>query len=209
MKQIIDKLIDAAKKERKKIIFLIVLALIGITMGSIFTTMLSQNDKVLAQTYIKDFITNINNNKLNYLDSFKSAFMSNVILILTIWILGISIIGIPVNIFIYFVKTFVIGFSLSAFILTYNVKGCLLGLIYIFPHHIINIAIYILLLMFSLNFSLKILKSLKSKNQMSLRLTFNRYIVILVFTLIVTLLTTLNEVFVTPFIIKKIIFILK
>lgn len=209
MKQIIDKLIDAAKKERKKIIFLIVLALIGITMGSIFTTMLSQNDKVLAQTYIKDFITNINNNKLNYLDSFKSAFMSNVILILTIWILGISIIGIPVNIFIYFVKTFVIGFSLSAFILTYNVKGCLLGLIYIFPHHIINIAIYILLLMFSLNFSLKILKSLKSKNQMSLRLTFNRYIVILVFTLIVTLLTTLTEVFVTPFIIKKIIFILK
>lgn len=179
MKQIIDKLIDAAKRE-KKIIFLIVLALIGITMGSIFTTMLSQNDKVLAQTYIKDFITNINNNKLNYLDSFKSAFMSNVILILTIWILGISIIGIPVNIFIYFVKTFVIGFSLSAFILTYNVKGCLLGLIYIFPHHIINIAIYILLLMFSLNFSLKILKSLKSKKQMSLRLTFNRYIVILV-----------------------------
>lgn len=209
MKQIIDKLIDAAKKERKKIIFLIVLALIGITMGSIFTTMLSQNDKVLAQTYIKDFITNINNNKLNYLDSFKSAFMSNVILILTIWILGISIIGIPVNIFIYFVKTFVIGFSLSAFILTYNVKGCLLGLIYIFPHHIINIAIYILLLMFSLNFSLKILKSLKSKKQMSLRLTFNRYIVILVFTLIVILLTTLTEVFVTPFIIKKIIFILK
>lgn len=209
MKQIIDKLIDATKKERKKIIFLIVLALIGITMGSIFTTMLSQNDKVLAQTYIKDFITNINNNKLNYLDSFKSAFMSNVILILTIWILGISIIGIPVNIFIYFVKTFVIGFSLSAFILTYNVKGCLLGLIYIFPHHIINIAIYILLLMFSLNFSLKILKSLKSKKQMSLRLTFNRYIVILVFTLIVTLLTTLTEVFVTPFIIKKIIFILK
>lgn len=209
MKQIIDKLIDAAKKERKKIIFLIVLALIGITMGSIFTTMLSQNDKVLAQTYIKDFITNINNNKLNYLDSFKSAFMSNVILILTIWILGISIIGIPVNIFIYFVKTFVIGFSLSSFILTYNVKGCLLGLIYIFPHHIINIAIYILLLMFSLNFSLKILKSLKSKKQMSLRLTFNRYIVILVFTLIVTLLTTLTEVFVTPFIIKKIIFILK
>lgn len=209
MKQIIDKLIDAAKKERKKIIFLIVLALIGITMGSIFTTMLSQNDKVLAQTYIKDFITNINNNKLNYLDSFKSAFMSNVILILTIWILGISIIGIPLNIFIYFVKTFVIGFSLSAFILTYNVKGCLLGLIYIFPHHIINIAIYILLLMFSLNFSLKILKSLKSKKQMSLRLTFNRYIVILVFTLIVTLLTTLTEVFVTPFIIKKIIFILK
>ena len=209
MKQIIDKLIDAAKKERKKIIFLIVLALIGITMGSIFTTMLSQNDKVLAQTYIKDFITNINNNKLNYLDSFKSAFMSNVILILTIWILGISIIGIPVNIFIYFVKTFVIGFSLSAFILTYNVKGCLLGLIYIFPHHIINIAIYILLLMFSLNFSLKILKSLKSKKQMSLRLTFNRYIVILVFTLIVTLLTTLTEVFATPFIIKKIIFILK
>ena len=209
MKQIIDKLIDAAKKREKKIIFLIVLALIGITMGSIFTTMLSQNDKVLAQTYIKDFITNINNNKLNYLDSFKSAFMSNVILILTIWILGISIIGIPVNIFIYFVKTFVIGFSLSAFILTYNVKGCLLGLIYIFPHHIINIAIYILLLMFSLNFSLKILKSLKSKKQMSLRLTFNRYIVILVFTLIVTLLTTLTEVFVTPFIIKKIIFILK
>lgn len=209
MKQIIDKLLHVAKKEKRKILFLGILAFIGIISGSIFTTILSKTDKILVQSYITDFINNIDTGKLNYIESFKKAIISNIIYIITIWTLGISIIGIPINIFIYFTKTFVLGFSISSFILTYKVKGCLLSLLYIFPHHLINIAIYILLLLFSIHFSIKIISALKSKKGVSFKMVFNRYIVILLFVSIITIVTTLIEVFITPLFIKKILFIIK
>lgn len=209
MKQIIDKLVYVAKKEKRKILFLTVLAFIGIITGSIFTTILSDTDKKLVISYITDFINIIDTGKLNYLESFKNAMISNIIFIVTIWVLGISVIGIPVNIFIYFVKTFILGFSISSFILTYKAKGCILSLLYIFPHHLINIILYVILLLFSIHFSMKIIASLKSKKGVSFKLVFQRYVVILIFVLIVTILTTLLEVFVTPFLIKKILFIIK
>lgn len=209
MKQIIDKLAYIAKKEKRKIIFFTIIALAGIISGSIFTTILSKTDKLLVQDYIKDFIAKIDINKLNYIDSFKTAIVSNIIFIVTIWILGISIIGIPINIFLFFVKTFVLGFSVSSFILTYKVKGCLISLLYIFPHHIINILIYMILLLFSMHFSFKIIQSLKSKKAVSFKLTFKRYIVILILSFILILITTAIETFITPFLIKKILFIIK
>lgn len=209
MRQMIDKLTYVAKKEKKKIIFLTILAVAGIISGSIFTTILSKTDKVLVTDYIQKFITKIDTNKLNYLESFKSALTSNIIFIIIIWVLGISVIGIPINIFLYFVKTFILGFTISSFILTYKVKGCLLSLLYIFPHHLLNILIYMVLLLFSIHFSIRIIQALKSKKGVTFKLTFKRYVVILVFTFCMIMLTTAIETFITPFLIKKILFIIK
>lgn len=209
MKQIIDKLVSVAKKEKKKIIFLIILAVAGIISGSIFTTILSKTDKILVTDYIKEFISKIDTNKLNHLESFKAALTSNIIFILIIWILGISVIGIPINIFLYFVKTFILGFTISSFILTYKVKGCLLSLLYIFPHHLLNIIIYMILVLFAIHFSIRIIRALQSKKGVTFKLTFKRYIVILIATFLMIIITTAIETFITPFLIQKILFIIK
>ena len=150
MKQVMDKLKQVAKKYKKIILFLLGIAFIGFITGTIFITILSETDKNLVKEYIQEFISKIDNGKLDYANSFKNAFLSNIIFIITIWILGMSVVGIPINIFIYFAKAFMLGFSISAFILQYKAKGCLLSLIYIFPHHIINIMVYMILLIFSI-----------------------------------------------------------
>lgn len=209
MKQVMDKLKQTAKKHKKMILFLLGIAMIGFITGTIFTTILSETDKNLVKDYITEFIGKIENNKLNYANSFKNAFVSNVVFVVTIWILGMSVVGIPINLFIYFAKAFMLGFSISAFILQYKSKGCLLALIYIFPHHIINIIVYTVLLVFSINFSKKIMHSFKNKKPVSFQNLFRRYSVIFAFGLILIAFTTIIEIFITPFLIEKILFIIK
>ena len=209
MKQGMDKLKQVAKKYKKMALFLLGFAIIGFITGTLFTTILSETDKNLVKDYITGFINKIENNQLNYINSFKNAFTSNVIFIVTIWIFGMSVVGIPINLFIYFAKTFMLGFSISAFILQYKIKGCLLSLIYIFPHHIINVVIYTALLIFSINFSKKIIHSFKSKKPISFQSSFKRYSVIFFFGLVLITFTTIIEIFVTPFLLKKILFVIK
>lgn len=209
MKQIMDKLKQVASKHKKVILFLLGIAFIGFITGTIFTTILSETDKNLVKGYIQEFISKIENHKLNYTNSFKNAFISNTGFILIIWILGMSVLGIPINLFIYFAKSFIIGFSISSFILQYKSKGCLLSLIYIFPHQIINIIIYTVLLMFSMNFSKKLIYSMKSKKSVSFQTTFKRYTVIFLLSLAIVTITTVIEIFITPLLIEKILFIIK
>lgn len=209
MKQIMDKLKQAANKHKKLILFLLGIAFVGFITGTIFTTILSETDKNLVKSYIQEFIETIENHKLDYVNSFKNAFISNTVFILIIWILGMSVVGIPINLFIYFAKSFILGFSISSFILQYKSKGCLLSLIYIFPHQIINIIIYTVLLMFSMNFSKRIIYSMKSKKSVSFQTTFKRYNVIFLLSLAIITITTVIEIFAPPFLIEKILFIIK
>ena len=53
------------------------------------------------------FFNNIKDNKLNYIDTLKNSIISNMSLIIVIWLLGISIIGVPIITFLYFCKSFV------------------------------------------------------------------------------------------------------
>lgn len=209
MKQVMDKLKIITVKNKKIILFLLGIAIIGFITGTIYTIILTDADKGLVKNYITTFISEIDNNKLNYLKSFKNAFLSNIILTITIWILGISVIGIPINLFIYFSKIFTLGFSISAFILKYKSKGCLIALMYIFPHHILNIIIYTILLIFSIKFSKKIINAMKSKKPVAFQKSFAKYTVIFGIGIILITLTTLIEIFLTPLLIKKILFILK
>lgn len=209
MKQVMDKLRQVAKKHKKMILFLLGIAFIGFVTGTVFTTILSETDKTLVKGYITEFIDKIENHKLEYANSFKNAFVSNVIFIGTIWILGMSVVGILINLFIYFTKTFMLGFSISSFVLQYKSKGCLLSLIYIFPHHIINIMLYTIILIFSINFSKRVIQSIRSKKPVSFQIVFKRYCVVFGFVLLLNVLTTLFEIFVTPFLLEKILFIIK
>ena len=64
---------NKAKRNKKKLYFLVGLALIGFISGSLFTTFLSKTDEALVTEYIKNFINTIKGNNLDYIDVFKNA----------------------------------------------------------------------------------------------------------------------------------------
>lgn len=209
MKFILDKLRYVLGKEKKFILFICGLALIGFISGTVFTTILSSADKKLVINYISDFINQIRNEQLDFLDMFKNVFVSNVIFLLFMWIVGISIVGIPINIFLYFTKFFVFGFSVSSFILKYGIKGCLFSFIYVFPHQIINLFVFTVLLLFSSNFSKKIIFLLKSKKSLCFQKLFKQYGAIFIVCIFLNFITSIMESLLMPFLLKKILFIIK
>lgn len=209
MLKIMDKLRKSVKTNKKIIIFLLGLSLIGFIAGAIFIVLISKSDQALVGNYIKGFTNNINNNNLSYLDAFKNTVLTNLIFITIIWLLGISVIGIPIIIFMYFIKSFVLGFSFSAFILTYQSKGIILAILYIFPHHIINIVIYTVLMVYAIKFSLLLFNLMFYKKEVNLRSVMNHYIMIFLVSFLIIFLTSIMETFLTPFLLNKFSFLIK
>ena len=138
---------------KKVNLFVIFIVILGIISGSLFLMVLNDNDKSEVINEISTFMTNINTNNINNLNSFKNSLIEGMILIILSWILGMSIIGVIFNIFFIYMKSFTIGFSISSFILVYKYKGILSSLIYVIPSQLINILIILILGVYTLLFS--------------------------------------------------------
>lgn len=208
MKKKLDKLKIKINYDKKLVTFMIVLVLIGIITGTFFTLILNGNDKKLVIEYIESFVESISNNKLVFKDTLKNALISNMVYILSVWILGISIIGLPVIVLITFWKSFVIGFSISSFIITYGIKGCILSFIYMFPHFIINLLFFIILSTYAIRLSLKLVSTILNKKSLDFKLIINKYFNILLICTIIIILSVLYEVFIMPIMIKFIVSLL-
>lgn len=202
MKTIMDKFKISIKRNKKILVFLITLGMIALVTGSIFSIMLNNGDKNLVTNYITNFFDSINNNTINTISALKNGLISSGVYVLLVWILGISVIGVLVILFMYFSKLFIIGFSISSIINNYGLKGCLLALSYIFPHEIINIIIYTVLSLYTIKISSKIIFSILKKQKMDFKIVMNKYILVLVFSMFAITLTTLFEIFITPKLIK-------
>lgn len=205
MKKQMDKLKNKTTSNKKIIVFLVGLFLIGLIAGSIFITIISKSDQALVKEYIKEFVNKADKNKLNYLEALKNASLSNGLFIVMVWLLGFSIIGIPIVIFMYFSKAFILGFSLSSFILQYKFKGLLLALIYFFPHHVVNILAYTLIMIYSLKISFILVNSIIKKKTISFKAIMNRYLIVFAVSIGMVIVASLYECFVVPFLIRNLI----
>ena len=205
MKKQMDKLKKKTTSNKKIIVFLVGLFLIGLIAGSIFITIISKSDQALVKEYIKEFVNKADKNKLNYLEALKNASLSNGLFIVIVWLLGFSIIGIPIVIFMYFSKAFILGFSLSSFILQYKFKGLLLALIYFFPNHVVNILAYTLILIYSLKISFILVNSIIKKKTISFKAIMNRYLIVFAVSIGMVIVASLYECFVVPFLIRNLI----
>ena len=195
-----DKMRKKLKINKNGILFFLGIAAIGFISGVIFITIISKSDQTLVKEYINDYFNNIN--KINYLDVFKNTFLESLSFIIIVWLLGMSVIGIPINVFYYFIKSFIIGFSISSFILTYKIKGCLYAFLYIVPHNIINLIIYTILIYFTINFSLTLIYAIFKKKNINFKIIMNKYVNILFLSLGLILITSIYETFVVPNLIK-------
>jgi stage II sporulation protein M len=178
--------------------FVLIIFIIGFISGCFFLTIISTEEKTIVANQITNFITNINNNTLNNITIFKNNLISNLIYIILLWILGLSIIGIIINVFIIYIKGFILGFTISGIILAYKIKGLLFGLIYIFPNELFKILTIIILGVYSLTLSFGIIKELLKKNNNKLRLLFKRYVIVLVLCIFIMVISSLFEAFVLP-----------
>lgn len=205
----LDKLLYLAKTKlknnQKMIIILLGITVIGIISGSIFMTFITDMDKTLSAEYLKSFFDNITNNKLDYIATLKNNFLSSFIFITSIFLLGISVIGVPIALIMYFAKSFTLGFTLSTIILNYKLKGIIYIIIYIFPSHIIKLILFTMLVMYAIKVSSYLIYAIFNKLEINFKNIMNKYFRVFVICLIGVTITAILDTFLTPFILEKVL----
>ncbi len=207
MKEIIFGIKMKIKQNKKFIVFFVGLALIGFIAGSLLITLLSKSDKTLVKDYMEEYMYLVKNNKINYLSNFLNANLNNCITCLIIWILGMSIIGIPFILFTYFIKSFTLGFSITSIILKYRLKGVLIAFIYVIPQ-LFNFIWYTVLGIFSVKFSLRLSSAIFKRKTIDFKVLFSNYLTVFIIALFFIILSAVLETTV-PFFLHKIFLIAK
>ena len=197
-------------KQKKLYRIIITLMIFGIISGILFIFFISKESKTKALVSIKNFFDLMNTSTgINYGKSLLNTLVNNIGYVLLIWLLGISIIGLPITIILAFMKSFIVGFSISSIISCYKAKGILGAFLYVFPHQIIILFIYLLLSFYSISFSIKLFKSLFLKQTINFRVVMQKYIKILLISLIGIIIVSLYEVFISTYFIKLFTLLLK
>lgn len=209
MKKEMDKLKSRIKSSKKFTIFLIVLLLVGVIAGTLFITILSSSDKSLVKEYLNSYISNIEKNKMNYLALFCNSFLKEFLISGAIWLLGISIVGIPAILFLFFKEAFVLGFSIGSMLFVYKGKGLLYAFFYIFPCQILNIVAYGLLLTYALSVSMKMIEAVFKHKTIDFKTIMGKYSKVFGIVLILFFTSSLLETFLVPNVLKWVLSILK
>ena len=187
-------------KNTLKIIVLIIFV-IGIIFGSIYITIISNDQKTIVLNQVSSYFTNIT--KITFdekIDIFKNSLYSNLLYTFSMWILGISIIGIPVVLIMLFFKSFIYGFSVSSIFAKYGIKGFFKVLLYLFPTNIITIIYVLFLSIYSILISIKLFSAVLKKQTLNFKTFIGKYFFILVIGILINILCSLYDGFVSPFI---------
>jgi len=200
MKKGIFKAKTNIANQKKLYIFLIGLALLSLISGIIFIFLIKEENLTEISKKITIYFTEINNaNKLNIL---INSIINNFIYIITIWILGISLIGLPIILIIFIFKNFITGLSISSIIYTYKINGIIKTIIHIFPHQIILLIILLLIFFYSISFCIKLFKYLFLKKIINFKEVMQKYLKILIISLLVTLFTSIYEAYISTYLLN-------
>ncbi len=182
MNRKINRVMDIVLPNKKINLFVISIVVIGIITGSIFFTFISDNDKNKIIEIINNFISSVNSSFDSGL-AFKNSLITNIILVSFIFVFGMSIIGLFINVFIIYIKAFLVGFTVSSIIASLGIKGLLLAFLYVFPSQIINLIIIITMGIYSIIFSIYLIKLITNKNNKSNNV-LKKYMIIFLFSII-------------------------
>ncbi len=205
MKKIWDKTFKKIRTNKRMLVFLFTLLFMAVLFGSFFVTKLSTNDLEEIKSSLDTFFSMTKQNKLNPLPAFFQSFGANIMFTIAIWILGISVIGAPLMIVLFFMKAFTLGFTIASMIKIYHLKGLLYSLIYIFPHQVINLLVFIFFIMFSMSLSITLFQALLKKKTVDFSKVMNRYVFILAITIGILIITSLLEIYLMPFLFRMVV----
>ena len=192
MKKIIKKL-----KDKKQFIIIFVICTLAFIIGVLLTSILNEENRKIIQTSLNSFFDTIKNNQLKTNELLFKTLTSNIIIDLILWLLGISIIGIPIVIILLGYKSLSLGFTISSIISTYKLNGVIKALIYIVPN-IINLFIFFVISYYSISFSLMLFNYLFGKKEYNKRIIVNRYLKLLVISIIILIFSSVIETYVVP-----------
>lgn len=179
-------------------IFMVILFLTGIIFGAIIVNSMNFVQKQELFFYLERFFGQISNEQpIENQEILKASFFYHAKYLLLLFVLGLSIIGLPVVWILLFLKGLVVGFSVGFIVNQLGLKGLLLASLSIAPQNFLIIPTYIIAGSLSMVFSLSLMRKLFTRRyQQPIVQPFGQYISVFSFLLVFAFLAAALEAFV-------------
>lgn len=188
--------------------FIIVLFVMGVIFGAVIVNSLSTIQKEDLFYYLNQFFSQVADGEVDPPEQLlKLSFFHNVKFIGLIWVLGISIIGLPLILILLFLKGVVVGFSVGFLVNQMGWYGLLMSFVTLLPQNLLMIPVYIFMATMSISFSIKLIRRIFIRQGLPFLFmpTFTRYFLAYVGAIAVITVATSIEAYIAPVLMKSII----
>ena len=178
--------------------------ILGVSAGAFTVNGLSTMQRDELTNYFQGFMQLLNNQNLKSSELFSTALLENLKLIGILWILGVTIIGIPFIFIILGVKGFITGFSSGFIINVLGLKGVLFTTFALLPKEIIIVPCLIAIGVNGINFSMHIAKNRNAHDSLknSLKASFLSYCFVTAFFSCMILAGIILDSYITPIMVR-------
>ncbi len=188
------------KENLPVLIFLVVVLVAGVTYGTIAIKTLDYSMKADLADHLVAFLDGFDEElSLRGQSSFFSLLVYQIKIILLIWILGLSVIGLPFIPVILFLRGFVIGFTMGFLIEELAAAGFLFALASLLPQNFLLIPLYIFSGLISIAFAWNLLTALLSRRVVDFWQQFTGYSILMSICGTGFIFAALVEFFISPF----------
>ncbi|MCH1639468.1 stage II sporulation protein M [Paenibacillus timonensis] len=141
-------------------VFVSVLFLMGVVFGALMVNALTLEQQQDISRYLGDFFLSINEGGAEFQpQTFWDVAALHLKWLGLIWLLGLSVIGLPGILILDFLKGVLIGFTVGCLVGQYTWKGLLFALVSVAPHNLIVIPALLIASVAAVGFSLNIIRS--------------------------------------------------
>ncbi|MBY7143436.1 stage II sporulation protein M [Virgibacillus sp. NKC19-3] len=179
-------------------LFMIILFLTGVIFGAIIVNSMNFVQKQDLFFYLERFFNQITDNQqVENLEILKVSFAYHAKYLLLLFLLGLSVIGLPLVWILLFIKGVVVGFSVGFIVNQLGTKGLILAALSIAPQNILIIPVYIIAGSLSMIFSLTLLSKLFTRKiSQPVFQPFGRYVIIFSILLAISFISAMLEAYV-------------
>lgn len=191
----------------KSYIIVTIILLIGIVLGVIYINNINQDLANEIKEYINNFVNTLKDNyTIDKVELMKNTIISNSILVVTMWFVCSTVIGIPIVLGIIAYRGFCIGYTVSAALITLGSPG---GIIFSISSMLLQNLLFIPAILALGVSGIKLYKSImKDKRRENIKIEIIRHTLFSIFMLIILLVASVIETYLsTELIIMTINFI--
>lgn len=195
-KKIKELILNNIYENIKSYLIVIIIFIIGIVAGIIFINNTNETQSTEIKGYINNFIDALRQDKnIDRTQLLTKSLKDNLILIISLWFIGSTIIGIPIVFGIIFFRGFCLGYTASAIIGTLGIQK---GLIFLVSTTFFQNIIFIPVIICMSVSCIKLYKSImKDKRRENIKLEIIRHTFVSVILLICLILSSLIEVYIS------------
>ena len=180
----------------KSYLIVAVIFIIGIVIGVIFINNANTNQMEEIQSYINNFVSSLKQDyHIDKVELMKSSIGDNLILIISMWFIGSTVIGIPIVLGIVAFRGFCIGYTVSSIIGTLGVQK---GMLFLFSTIFMQNLIFIPVILCMSVSCIKLYKSImKDKRRENIKIEIIRHTLMSIMLLLILIIASLIEVYIS------------